>query len=390
MRIGVITLSDSADNYGQLLQCYALQEYLKEQGHAPYLIRYIPSKSPMLERIRTNLSWKKIHYYFSAAGKQERESKQQFRAKNSLLNKQREFEAFRKHAIETTPITYHSIQELRRNPPPADIYICGSDQVWGGVYELANTAALFLDFGDKKTKRVSYAASMGGKPQSLTTADKRRLKSFLKRFDAISVREASAQTVCRELGYTNTELVLDPTLLPQTQVYNRLFDNITPSSNPYLFIYILNVETKEELHWDAIKSYTTTNQCEIKATYSSGYVPARDILPGVTGLQATLPQWLAYICHAHAVMTTSFHGIVLSILMRKPFLAILLTNQYAAGNVRIVDLLHSLGLSHRIYDPTKPLEAQMGSPIDWQLVEGKLETLRHDSQAFINTVLSTQ
>lgn len=40
MRIGVLTHSGSDDNYGQILQCYALQSYLKLQGHSSFLIKY--------------------------------------------------------------------------------------------------------------------------------------------------------------------------------------------------------------------------------------------------------------------------------------------------------------------------------------------------------------
>ena len=40
MRIGVLTLWQSKDNYGQMLQCYALQQFLREKGHEPYLISY--------------------------------------------------------------------------------------------------------------------------------------------------------------------------------------------------------------------------------------------------------------------------------------------------------------------------------------------------------------
>lgn len=40
MRIGIMTFWESYDNYGQLLQCWALQQYLKSKGHSPYLIRY--------------------------------------------------------------------------------------------------------------------------------------------------------------------------------------------------------------------------------------------------------------------------------------------------------------------------------------------------------------
>ena len=40
MKIGIITFWESTDNYGQVLQAYALQTVLKNMGHEPFLIRY--------------------------------------------------------------------------------------------------------------------------------------------------------------------------------------------------------------------------------------------------------------------------------------------------------------------------------------------------------------
>lgn len=40
MKIGIITYWQSKDNYGQLLQCFALQKYFESLGHEAYLIRY--------------------------------------------------------------------------------------------------------------------------------------------------------------------------------------------------------------------------------------------------------------------------------------------------------------------------------------------------------------
>lgn len=56
MKIGIITLWQSSDNYGQQLQCWALQQELIKLGHDPYLIRY-----DVEYRTRNNKSplWKK-------------------------------------------------------------------------------------------------------------------------------------------------------------------------------------------------------------------------------------------------------------------------------------------------------------------------------------------
>ena len=40
MKTGIVTYWKSGCNYGEQLQCYALQEYLRGLGHDPFLIRY--------------------------------------------------------------------------------------------------------------------------------------------------------------------------------------------------------------------------------------------------------------------------------------------------------------------------------------------------------------
>lgn len=39
MKIGILTFWNTPDNYGQMLQCYALQSYLRTHGHETFLVR---------------------------------------------------------------------------------------------------------------------------------------------------------------------------------------------------------------------------------------------------------------------------------------------------------------------------------------------------------------
>ena len=60
MKIGIITYWSSQDNYGQILQCYALQKYLINLGHEAFLIKYLPTtiKEPLFQRVRNlNISY---------------------------------------------------------------------------------------------------------------------------------------------------------------------------------------------------------------------------------------------------------------------------------------------------------------------------------------------
>ena len=48
MKIGVLTHLRSEDNYGQILQAFALQKYLISKGHYAYLIQYYSDSKEIL------------------------------------------------------------------------------------------------------------------------------------------------------------------------------------------------------------------------------------------------------------------------------------------------------------------------------------------------------
>ena len=211
MRIGIITYWSSSDNYGQQLQCFALQKYLKGLGHDAYLIKYMPISSvPLWRRIVRSIKYRLL---ISSEQKENDKKNAEISGTNELLNAKRNFVGFRNNYIDSTDIVYHSIHELRANPPKADVYICGSDQVWNNRLEDENTAGWFLDFGSPKTRRLSYAASIG---REIDSKEYESFSKYLKRFDAISVREKSGADIVKSMGRDDVVVVPDTEL---TQLY---------------------------------------------------------------------------------------------------------------------------------------------------------------------------
>ena len=72
-----------------------------------------------------------------------------------------EFDEFKKNNIVVSDFEYNNLCSLKNNPPCADLYITGSDQVWSQLLSLKENEVFYLNFGDKRTKRISYAASFG-------------------------------------------------------------------------------------------------------------------------------------------------------------------------------------------------------------------------------------
>ena len=389
MRIGILTYWTSNDNYGQLLQCYALQCFLKKQGHQPFLVKYAPkdkisffSRSvALVKKIITNLSIQGIKYHFSderKINKKKEHAELSLVYENNILNKERKFDLFRANHIEQFPRLYTSFKELKDNPPEVDALICGSDQVWHSSNLNPNTPGWFLNFGESSIKRISYAASIG---HDLTGKELKYFKKNLSKLDAISVREDSVRHYCESVGY-NAYVTADPTLLLQSEDYN--FDhNQNNESFSYMFMYVLNVKTSQEIYWDKISPYLKQNDLKFKIVVSSGYCPAREIIPNEKNIMATIPQWISLIKQSKCIVTTSYHGVLFSIIMRKPFIAIPLQGPYSSSNIRIDQILHKLDLSNRIYNPNISFAEQMDSPINWMDVEIKLNDLTAYSSNFL-------
>ena len=203
MKIGIITLWQSSDNYGQQLQCWALQQQLLKMGHEPYLVRYDidhrfgGQKQTLLKKlVKFALVYPAVK---SLQSKVERKREQKLLDYVALRNKERHFEAFRNTELRLSNRLYANLKELRDNPPKADAYIVGSDQVWAHLLSNPENAAMYLDFGENNTKRIAYAPSfsMPNYPVKL----KSLLKAKLSKFDALSVREQTGVAICQELGY---------------------------------------------------------------------------------------------------------------------------------------------------------------------------------------------
>ena len=133
------------------------------------------------------------------------------------------------------------MQEL--NSMGFDAYIVGSDQCWRPRYSPA-IQNYFLDFvaNDCKAKRIAYAASFGVDHWEFTPEDTEKSKELLKKFDAISVREDSAiDLIKNNLGRTDAQHVLDPTMLLSPHQYKKIVDKekIAPSPGN-LKVYVLD------------------------------------------------------------------------------------------------------------------------------------------------------
>ena len=346
MRIGILTFWQSKDNYGQLLQCYALQKYLRDNGHDAYLVRYRPKgdikRTPLVFRVFKALNPVKLVRYVALRVRIRT-------AKREYAEHDRQFDVFREKYIAQSPRVYNSYDELCEDPPDADCYIVGSDQVWNlGGAPLARCRgmvhAYFLDFGPREIKRLAYAASWGR--ETLPDEYAREIRPLLARFSYIGVREKSGVVLCAQCGRNDAEWVCDPTLLLSAKTYRALCraENACVPETPYVLFYYL--ENGGAFNKEAVFAFARERGLCVQ------YVGGNMNVDAYEKNYATIPEWLSLVDHAEYVVTNSFHCCVFSLLFGKRFGAVRLTGTNEGMNTRFASLFELTGSPERYVTET--------------------------------------
>lgn len=381
MKIGIITFWQSNDNYGQVLQCFSLQQQLIKLGHKPFLIKYVPLQKTVQTSIAEKL-WKLIQIYPIFLKLRKMQKAKQAKA-FALKNRQRKFDEFRVKHIITNGVIYHGLSDIQNNPPDSDCYICGSDQVWSMLLDNDENQAFYLNFGDKDTKRIAYAASFGRDVYPMELNGK--LHNMLVKFDAVSVREKSGIGICKKVGIQAVD-VLDPTLLLSMKEYVQIIEK--PSvREKYFYTYFLNITSEKDLYWEALLDYANQHGFKSISTTSSGYFIGKEICSNTEYVYATIPQWLGYIQNAEFVATTSFHGVAFCLIMHTNFIYFPLKGVHSRANSRVISLLDYLGLHEKIFDGNMTIKQCIEHPIDWNKIEAKLNVKKNASISFLENSL---
>lgn len=366
MKIGTVTYWNTQDNYGQILQCYALLTTLRDMGHDAFLIKYLPAPrqqslvhllitavrylSPSYRR--TALMWRRLR---------------RIAATEALLHP-RGFDQFRTEYIPSTSRTYNE-NELEETPPEADAYICGSDQIWG-----VPNPVYFLQFGKATTKRLAYAPSMGGiTPKG---KDKKTISTYLSRFDFISSREGKDVQTLHEMGFSQAIQQPDPTLLLSSGHYRQLSSS-PKAANPYIFLYLLGNET-------AVKAKDIFDFAE-KQGLAVRYVASQGQHDDLPKEYPTIAEWLGMVNDAAYVITNSFHGTIFCLHFNTPFMVLPVNKNIERMNHRIYDLLGKYKLLHRIYDGSLQ---RLFESVDFNTFNKKKKQEEHEAKQNLARILT--
>ena len=361
----------SSDNYGQLLQCFALQQYLRNVGFDVYLIRYYPRSD-----VARLSMWKKILKIFDPVMLKRYfvYRKRKVFGENNNRDNLRGFASFRDKHIRQSEKIYYSYKELIENPPIADVYIVGSDQVWNtfgtSIHRGINRVnAFLLNFGDSSIKRISYAASFGKTQNELGSDFVEVFTPLLQKFNYVSVREISGLEICKLCGIDDAEWVPDPTVLLDAEAYRFLYDAeqmVKKTNKPYCFLYLVG----NQFTFPVQAIYNWAKKKKIEIVYIAGNW--RQDKHEKT--YATIPEWIYLLEHAEYVLTNSFHATIFSLLFRKNFCIIPSVGEGVGMNSRFDSLFQLFGIENRFVNTDFSI---FDESIDWQVVSNTFQQLRN-------------
>lgn len=210
-----------------------------------------------------------------------------------------------------------------------ETFVVGSDQSWN--WEWWNRIFhehyqyMMLGFANDDKRKISYASSFGVKRgENDISDDARSLYSYyLKRFDAISVREDYGVDMCKDLFGVQAQQVLDPVLLCDRKTWREISaKSQLKMEEEYLLAYILDVTPqKRQIVLDAAKRLN--KRLIVILDWEGNYEISRKIMDvDENFVKPEFMDWLAYFRHADYVITDSFHGACFSIIFEKKFAAI--------------------------------------------------------------------
>lgn len=318
-RIGILTFNQQL-NYGGVLQSYALQRYLRNQGYDAEVITYWLSEN--------NAHLK--GYWFDDSVPLLR------RAINAVRNEYRKGFVFAEilrrwrtikfiqRYIRMSEKVYRNADELKAIDG-YDAIIVGSDQVWNTWHGHNNP--FLLDDIQPQIRKIAYAPSFGVK--EIPVELQNEYSVALEKFSALSCREKSGVDMIHELTGRKSNWVVDPVLLLNQEEWDGNL-SIKSASHDYILCYWLGnfldiiptlrqvaSRKKKKVHLFLQENFilSISDDPEFRAYWRKEF--AND--PNIKLFRSAGPkEFLSQVAGASAVISDSFHALMFSVIYQKP------------------------------------------------------------------------
>lgn len=374
MKVGILTYHFS-DNYGALYQAYSLRRWFLDQGIEARFLNYHPrhvEEGGAFDRPFDPRNWRKnatiaymklVHVRGKLLG--DRAQKASF---TEFIHKQLGVEG---------PRRLHG-SELAPDVAGLDLLVCGSDQIWNPSVQFGLDPVYFLSFpGAERCRCASFAPSFGR--SELAPRYHEQIRALIGHLDDVSVRESSGADIVRAVTGREAAVVPDPTILLGR--FDTILGPISPDNS--VFCYALRTD-------ETIREVAEEVRTAVGGPLYSPRTSRQRWRDIGTGVRPGPVDWLRMLARASTVVSNSFHGITLSVILNRPFVAVALPGTRTTLNARAVNLLESVGLMDRYVDTADPARVRevLGRNIDWTAVNVRLAAQRAVGEEFLKDALN--
>jgi len=349
MRIGILTYHAS-NNYGAVLQAYALVQYLLGAGHDVEIIDYRPNMPEFYFRL----------FVYKRGYKVGKAANQHLDCLRNFLHTKVKMSPICRCKSKLCDVISHY-----------DAIVCGSDEIWNirKRYRGFNRN-FFLDGLANGCIRVSYAATFNN-TRVLRPKEKSIIQKALQRFDALSVRDSMSMDLLQEMGIQGAERVIDPTLLV---CWDTFAQEVAETPERYVLAYI----QKGCNHVAAAKV--------VKRLAQEYSLPVRALVPAPDwhgGSALTPEQWVGMYKNATMIVTNAFHGVMFAVAMKKPWIAI-----KSSQKRKIDDFASWIGKTECVIAPDAGVSEYAYLMTQYTEYEDTLRIPLQESKAFLHRVFS--
>ena len=375
MKVGIVTFQ-RVNNYGTVLQMYALYRTIKNMGIECEVIDY------KRDNVKDVFVWQKNKVVSFLKGQSDKQLYGNFEFAKILilevfLNRfaKSKFDAFRSRISFSKDVNRKDILG-GGILDQYDIFVSGSDQVWNcGRINL--DATYMLDFVPEGRRKVSYAASFGFRkiPDKYIT----EYRTILQNYGKVSIREEDGIKIFKRLtGRDDAKLVLDPSMLLDKNHWAEIAKTELIDKS-YVLAYQLGssknlikfAESLAKMHKLQLLVLPHAIGSNVKAQWCLGKGPE---------------EWLGLFLNARYIVTNSFHGTAFSIILNKQFFVeVSQKRSRVAVQSRIYNLLHIFQLEDRLI-PEHFISIKEDQ-INYKKVNDILNALREESLSYLHDAL---
>ena len=355
MKIRIIT-HHTVHNHGALLQLYALMEILKKYDKTVCALDYYKNFDFLgdFANNKYNISIKSIPFYFG------------FLKEKGL--KRTLFNIRKKIILDKFKKDFHMVGEYYSRCKDMHAVFIGSDEVFSIEPGLN---PFFWGMGVPAKHIFAYGGCFG--PTNLEFIREKHaveyIKAGIERIECISVRDINSQEIIKDISGKEPIQVCDPVILYGYIREKEKFKKMI--SDNYLLIYAYDENMNDEKEIVKIREYAEEN--DLKVVSVGFYHKWCDKC-----INADPIHLLEWVWGAQCVVTDTFHGTVMSIIMNTQFATKIRENRNKLGY-----LLSEYGLEERELVDFTGIRDVFRNEIDFNRVNDLVEKKRKTGMCFI-------